>query len=150
VNILATKHHAGIRVFIGFLYILDDMGYRYSVKQKRNGINKKALYYAVPVRAKTISTREIAKELAARSSLTPADIRATLIGLVEVMEVYLHNGCSVKLDDLGIFHLSITSEGHASEEECMPHCVRVNKLCFRADPQIKKNFKEVEFERDSK
>jgi predicted histone-like DNA-binding protein len=126
------------------------MAYRYRVKQKRNGINDKALYYAVPVGKGTIGTREIARELADRSSLTSADVRAALIGLVEVMEYYLHSGYSVKLDDLGTFHLSATSNGFSSPEECMPHRVHVGKLCFRADPQIKKNFKQVRFERDRK
>lgn len=121
---------------------------KYRVKHKRNGINNKDLYYAVPVWSGLISTREIAKQLAGRSSLTPADIRATLIGLVEVMETYLHMGYSVKLDDLGVFRLSVTSDGYDTPEECTPHRVRAAKLCFRADPQIKKGLKNVKFERD--
>ena len=123
---------------------------KYKVKQKRNGINNKELYYASPVLSGQISTRQIAKDLAGRSSLTPADIRATLIGLVEVMETYLYSGFSVKLDDLGVFSLSVTSDGYAMPEECMPHRVRAGKICFRADPQMKKNLKHVKFERDKK
>jgi predicted histone-like DNA-binding protein len=121
---------------------------KYRVKQKRNGINDNELYYAVPVWSGLIGTREIAQELAGRSSLTPADIRATLIGLVEVMETYLHSGYSIKLDDLGVFRLSLTSAGYASSKACTPRRVRAAKLCFRADPQIKKNLKKVKFERD--
>jgi predicted histone-like DNA-binding protein len=121
---------------------------RYRVKQKRNGINKKELYYAVPAWSGLIGTREIAQELAGSSSLTSADIRATLIGLAEVMQTYLHNGYSIKLEDLGVFRLSVTSNGYTSPEECTPHRVRAAKLCFRADPQIKKNLKHVKFERD--
>ncbi|MDR0874558.1 MAG: HU family DNA-binding protein [Prevotellaceae bacterium] len=120
---------------------------KYSVKQKRNGINDKELYYAVPVGRRMIGTREIARELAGRSSLTPTDIRAALIGLAEVMEMWLHKGYSVKLEDVGVFSLSATSAGYASPEECTPHRVRAAKLCFRADPQLKKNLKQVKFER---
>jgi predicted histone-like DNA-binding protein len=121
---------------------------RYRVKQKRNGINDKELYYAIPAWSGLIGTREIAQRLSERSTLTPADIRATLIGLVDVMESYLHEGYSVKLDDLGVFRLSATSEGYATAEECTPRRVRVAKLCFRADPQIKKNLQFVTFKRD--
>jgi predicted histone-like DNA-binding protein len=121
---------------------------KYRVKKKRNGINGKELYYAVPAWSGLIDTREIARQLSQRSTLTPADIRATLIGLVEVMETYLHNGYSIKLDDLGVFRLSATSAGFAEPEECTPHRVRAAKLCFRADPQIKKKLKYVKFERD--
>ena len=121
---------------------------KYRVKQKRNGINDKALYYAVPVWSKLIGTREIAQQLAKRSSFTPADIRTTLIGLVDVMESYLYDGYSVKLDDLGVFRLSATSAGYTKAKECTPYHVRVVKLCFRTNPQITKKLKLVKFERD--
>jgi predicted histone-like DNA-binding protein len=143
-KIFTDKTNFSIRSFLNF----DCMKYR--VKQKRNGINNKELYYAVPVGSGMVGTREIAQRLSERSTLTSADIRATLIGLVEVMGTYLHEGYSVKLDDLGVFHLSVTSDGYASPEECMPHRVRAAKLCFRADAQIKKNLKHVRFERDNR
>ena len=123
---------------------------KYRVKKKRSGINDKESYYAVPVWSGLVGTREIAQQLAIRSSLTPADVRAALMGLVDVMETYLHEGYSVKLDDLGVFRLSVTSNGFVSPEECTPHRVRVAKLCFRADPQIKKKLKSVKFVRDKK
>ncbi|MDR2969537.1 MAG: hypothetical protein LBV32_08045 [Tannerellaceae bacterium] len=120
---------------------------KYRVNKKRNGVNKKELYYAQPVWSGLVGTREIAHQLAARSTLSPADIRATLIGLVEVMENYLHLGYSVKLDDLGVFRLSLTSDGYEEADDCTPHRVRAGKLCFRADTQLKKNLKNVKFER---
>lgn len=123
---------------------------KYRVKKKRNGINDKELYYAVPTWSGMIGPREIARELAKCTTLSSADILATLVGLVEVMETYLYSGYSVKLNDLGVFRLSITSDGFTAPEKCMPHCVRVSKLCFRADPQIKKNLKYVKFERDKR
>ena len=121
---------------------------KYRVKMKRNGINDKESYHAVPAWSGLIGTREIAQRLSERSTLTPADIRATLIGLVEVMESCMHDGYSVKLDDLGVFRLSVTSDGYNTPEECTPHRVRAAKVCFRADTQIKKNLKSVKFERD--
>jgi predicted histone-like DNA-binding protein len=123
------------------------MAYRYRTIKKRNGINDKENYYASPVNSGLIDTYMIADELAGRSSLTPADIRATLIGLVDVMEYFLHNGYSVKLDDLGIFSVSVTSDGYENPGDCMPHRVRANKLCFRADVRIKEKLKHIEFER---
>ena len=123
---------------------------RYKVKKKRNGINDKELYYAVPAGSGMIGTREIAQRLSERCTLTTADIRATLIGLVGVMESYLHDGYSVKLEDLGVFSLSVTSGGFVTPEECTPRRVRAAKLCFRADPQIRKKLKSVKFERDKR
>jgi predicted histone-like DNA-binding protein len=121
---------------------------KYRVKQKRNGINSKQLYYAESVWSGLIGTREIAERIARGSSLTPGDVRATLYALAEVMETYLHGGYSVKLDEIGVFRLSATSDGYELPEECTPHRVRAAKLCFRADPQIKSKLKHVKFERD--
>lgn len=125
------------------------MAFRYKVIKKRNGINNKENYYASPIKAGTIGTREIAQYLADRSSLTPGDIRATLIGLAEVMETFLHQGYSVKLEDLGVFSLSATSDGYKSPEECTPRKVRAKRVCFCADPHMKKNLKKIKFERDT-
>ena len=118
---------------------------KFRVKQKRNGINKMELYYAVPAWSGLIGTREIAQRIAQRSTLSAADIRATLIALAEVMETYLHEGYSVKLDDIGVFRLSVTSDGYETPEECTPRRVRIAKLCFRADTQIKKKSEICEF-----
>lgn len=124
------------------------MAMKYRMQIKRNPINDKALYYAIPVKSGIISTRRIAEHIARQSSLTPGDVRATLIGLAEVMEFYLQQGYSVKLDDLGTFSISATSDGFEKPEECTPHRVRANKLCFIADPLLKKNLEKVRFERE--
>jgi predicted histone-like DNA-binding protein len=123
------------------------MGYKYRTIKRRNGINDKEKYYAAPVSGGLISTREIARKLSEISTLSTADIRATIVGLVEVMGTYFDQGFSVKIDDLGVFSVSVTSDGYDSPEECMPHRVRVNKLCFRADTQIKKDLQKMKFER---
>jgi predicted histone-like DNA-binding protein len=123
---------------------------KYRVKQKRNGINNKQLYYAESVWSGLVGTREIAEQIARRSSLTPGDVRAALYALAEVMESYLHAGYSVKLDELGVFRLSATSEGYEQPDDCTPHRVRAARLCFRADPHLKKGLKHVKFERDKK
>ncbi len=123
------------------------MSIKYKTHKKRNGINNKELYYPVPVKAGVISTRDIAEYMAGRSSLTAGDIRATLIGLAEVIQIFLKQGYNVKLDDLGSFSISATADGFKTPEECMPQRVRVNKLCFLADPHLKKELKKMEFER---
>jgi len=123
---------------------------KYREKQKRNGINDKQLNYAETVWSGLVGTREIAKVIAQRSTVSVGDVLATLYGLVQVMEQYLHDGYSVKLDDLGVFRLSATSAGYVTPEECQPHRVRAAKLCFRADTQIKSNLKFVKFERDKR
>ena len=124
------------------------MAFKYEVKTKRSGIGeKKAKYYAIPVRSGEINTRQLARELSSRCTLTEADVRATLIGLAEIMQEYLHEGYSVRLEELGRFTLSASSDGFDSPEECTPHRVKARKICFMADKELKGNLKQVKFER---
>ena len=125
------------------------MAFRYRVKTKRSGIGEKtAKYYAVPVRSGEISTRQLAKDLAKISSLSEGDVHATLIGLSGLVEKYLQEGYSVRLDNLGLFSVSATSNGFETAEECTPRRVKAKKICFRADKELKGNLKFVSFERE--
>ncbi|MBP1676728.1 MAG: DNA-binding protein [Bacteroidetes bacterium] len=125
------------------------MSFRYRVKTKRSGIGEKtAKYYAVPVRSGEISTRQLAKDLTKISSLSEGDVHSALIGLSGLIEKYLQEGYSVRLDNLGLFSISATSDGFDTPEECTPHRVKANKICFRAENDLKSNLKYVRFERE--
>src|SRR5665647_1010439 len=118
----------------------NNMAIRYVVKTKRSGVGEKALkHYAIPVRSGEISTRQLAEELSERCTLTETDIRATLIGLSKMIEEYLHKGFSVRLDDLGRFTLSATSEGYEVPEDCTASKVKAKKICFMADKRLKES-----------
>ena len=124
------------------------MAFKYIVKTKRSGFgDKQAKYYAIPVRTGEISTRELATEISDRCSLTETDVRATLIALSNVMENYLHQGYSIRLDDLGLFSLSATSGAFDLTEACTPKFVKAKKICFKADKRLKENLKFISFER---
>jgi predicted histone-like DNA-binding protein len=125
------------------------MAFHYRVKTKRSGIGEKtAKYYAVPVRSGEISTRQLAKDLTKISSLSEGDVHSALIGLSGLVEKYLQEGYSVRLDNLGLFSISATSDGFDTPEECTPHRVKANKICFRAENDLKSNLKYVRFERE--
>ncbi len=128
------------------------MAFKYRVKTKTDSINKenKPKYYAVPVRSGEIDIHQLADDLASRSTVTAADVYATIVGLIPLMEQYLHEGYSIRLDDLGIFTLSVSSKGFDDPKDCLPHRVEARKICFRADKQLKRNLKHVKFERDKK
>ena len=126
------------------------MAFRYRVRTKRSGIGEKtAKYYAVPVRSGEITTRQLAKDLTKISSLSEGDVHAALIGLSGLVEQYLQEGYSVRLDNLGLFTVSATSAGFDTPEECTPRRVKAKKICFRADKELKGNLKFVSFEREN-
>jgi predicted histone-like DNA-binding protein len=135
---------------IYFKQYTDVMAIKYRVKTKQDTIGKRETpkYYAVPVRRGIVNLNTLSAEVASHSSMSKADVYGVIIGLIPVIEEYLHNGYAVKLDDLGIFTLSASSEGYDSPEECTPHCVSAKKICFRADAKLKRNLRAVKFERD--
>lgn len=136
--------------FLGFFIFYDGcMAVKYLCKPKRNVIGGKddVLYYASPKGNGKIDLDALAQELSEQSSLTKSDVHAAVIGLAELVEKYLHRGYRVKLDKLGVFYLSITSEGYEQEEACTPKKVQANKICFKADDKLRNNLKHVKFER---
>jgi predicted histone-like DNA-binding protein len=125
------------------------MGFKYRVKTKKSSLSgNDHKYYAVPIRSGSVDIVQLAKKLSQRSTLSVADVRATIIGLVELIEEHLHQGYSVKLDDLGIFTISASSEGFDNAEDCTPRKVHAKKICFRADVSLKQNLKHIKFEQD--
>ena len=66
-----------------------------------------------------ISTEQVAKRLAAESTVSPADVRAVLTALGGVMGDYMAQGRSVKLDGVGSFYFtaSTNKNGVATEKE---------------------------------
>jgi predicted histone-like DNA-binding protein len=128
------------------------MAIKYRVRTKTDKITSqnKPKYYAVPVYSGEINLRTIAQDLSTQSSLTIGDVYATLLGMIPIIEQYLHNGYSVRLDQLGIFTISVSSDGFEDPKECLPHKVKAKKICFRADASLKKNLKFVKFKHDKK
>ena len=66
-----------------------------------------------------ISTEQVAERLAAESTVSPADVRAVLTALGGVMGDYMAQGRSVKLDGIGSFYFtaSTNKNGVATEKE---------------------------------
>lgn len=125
------------------------MAFRYRIKTKRPALaDKRVKYYAVPIQSNKVHINDLADELSHRCSLTKGDVLSTLSGLVGLIEEHLHKGDSIQLDELGIFTLSVTSDGFETPEECTPTKVRAQKICFRADNKLKKNLQFVKFEKD--
>ena len=66
-----------------------------------------------------ITTEQVAKRLAAESTVSPADVRAVLTAFGGVMGDYMAQGRSVKLDGIGSFYFtaSTNQNGVATEKE---------------------------------
>lgn len=124
------------------------MTYYFDVKSKRNGIDKNSpKYYAIPVRTGVINTRKLAKIISERCTLTEPDMLAALSALSKVLEEYLVQGYHVKLDNIGRFSLSVTSEGMEAPEQVTASRVEAKKICFMADKELKQKITKTQFKR---
>ncbi len=70
------------------------------------------LFYPRVVRTATITTDQIAKEVAQYASLSTGDVKSTIDNLVTVMTNHLHASESVNLEGLGTFRLVMKSKGN--------------------------------------
>ena len=67
-------------------------------------------WYGRVVKTGETHTKELAKAICDSTTLTRADVEASIIALVEEMKRCLQNGETVVLDGFGRFHLSIKSD----------------------------------------
>lgn len=102
-------------------------------------------FYASPnvTGEKTLAglTRDIEKI----STVSGADIRAVLYGLVDVMVDSLAEGQVVRLGELGSLRVSISSEGMATAEEVNVAAIKGSKVIFTPGKDIKKMLNNLEF-----
>ena len=73
-------------------------------------------FYASPVNAGKKTLRDIAKDIAGRSSLTRGDIENVLTNFMECLPSYLRDGFSVQLGEFGTMRLTLSSEGALDEK----------------------------------
>ena len=81
------------------------------IKQKING---KWYPQSVTV-GKPVTTDEVAKRLAAESTVSPADTFAVLKSLGGVLGDFMANGRTVKLDGLGTFYYTAVTNGNGMD-----------------------------------
>ena len=69
---------------------------------------RKKRYHARVVNWQRINTDYLAREIQYGSSLTVADIKATIISLSEKLAYYLKDGARVHIEGIGYFHISVS------------------------------------------
>lgn len=127
------------------------MAYKYRMQRKADRIGKKdPKYYAIGLNDKVVDLNDLAGEIAQKNTLTRGDILATVVSLCEAMDRHLAEGEAVRIDGLGIFSISATSDGFENPEECTPSKVRAHRLCYLPDVERKKLLPHIKFERKAK
>ena len=94
-----------------------------------------------------IKLRALGKEIAARSTVSPADTQAVLVALTEVLVENLADGKIVRLGDFGAFQVSVSSEGAETEAKFTPSLIKGSKVVFRPGTDLKEMQNNLKFEK---
>ena len=125
------------------------MAVKFTVTEKGNPQKPAAQkkWYASAKSIDDISLRALAKEIAQRSTVSPADTHAVLIALTEVLVEHLADSRIVRLGDFGAFQVSIGSEGAETEEQFNASMIKSKKVVFRAGIDIREMLNNLKFEK---
>ena len=99
--------------------------------------NHKKMFHPRVIYTANISTSQIAKEIAAYSSLSPGDVKNTLDNLVTVMGQHLQASESVSLDGFGTFRMVMKSNGKGVEtrKKCRLRKLLLRSVSFPTSPR---------------
>ena len=103
-------------------------------KKMQSSFNKKWYPRSVLV-DKPVTTEEIAEDLAAESTVAPADVLAVLRALSGVMGKHMANGRSVKLYGIGSFYFTTAATGNGVDtpEEVSARQIKGIRVRFRPE-----------------
>ena len=103
-------------------------------------------YYGRITGREQINLNHLAKTLSERTTLSTVDVIAALEGFREIILEELLEGNNVKLDRLGIFSLSVRTEGVDDPSKLNKSKVKDVKINFLPDAELKKRVKTAQFQ----
>ena len=114
--------------------------------QRKNPQKKSEVkYYASPVNAGKKTLRDIARDIAGRSSLTRGDIENVLANFIDCLPHYLRDGFSVQLGEFGTMRLTLSSEGAATEKAFKTEKIKP-RVTFTPGVELKAALRENSYE----
>lgn len=102
-------------------------------------------YYANPVNLGKKTLKDIAKDIAGRSSLTRGDIENVLSNFIDRLPSYLRDGFSVQLSEFGTMRLTLSSEGSLTEKDFNIEKIKP-RVTFTAGVELKAALRDNSYE----
>ena len=115
--------------------------------QKKKNPQKRSeeKYYANPVNLGRKTLRDIAHDIAGRSSLTRGDIENVLLNFIDCLPHYLRDGFSVQLSDFGTMRLTLSSEGSLTEKAFKTESIKP-RVTFTPGVELKAALRDNSYE----
>ena len=105
--------------------------------KRRNPMDASVKYYAQNHPDPLVTTPELIDEIVAKTTVTEADALAVVSAYVDSMQSHLVNGNSCKIEGLGIFRVTLVSEGTDAPDEFKSSMIHGVRLRFRASTRLK-------------
>lgn len=119
-------------------------------KVDKTGKEEKTLYYGIPILSGQVTEQHLAEEICRMCTLTEPDVLATISALKVLMQRHLEIGESVKLNGIGTFSVSASSEGCETPKECTPSKVKAQRVCFRADNEMRSVIHRIKYKKSNR
>lgn len=115
------------------------------IKRKNPQKKTEEKVYASPVNAGRKTLRDIARDIAGRSSLTRGDIENVLANFTDCLPSYLRDGFSVQLGEFGTMRLTLSSKGAETEKDFNTETIKP-RLTFTPGVELKSALRETAYE----
>ena len=124
------------------------MAHQYTVKKKKfttkEGVVKQE-YFATSKSIRVIGVDEMAEIITQNTSLTGAVVVGAVNAVSKVIKDSLASGFKVKLDGIGIFGVSLSSEGAEKESDLNPKKVFFKKVTYKADSKLVRALRDMKY-----
>lgn len=105
-------------------------------------------WYAHGITSKRTDLKELAQAISDKSTtVSRVDVEAVLIALTEEIRARIINSESVHLGDFGYFHVTLNSQGEASEKAVNASSVEDINLRFQPGKDIEDGLKTAELKK---
>ncbi len=108
---------------------------------------KRVRYHARVVPYGTVDTKELAQRIHSRCTVTPADVKAVLSSLSDVVIEELKDGNRIHIEGLGYLQITLECPPVQSPKEIRAESIRFKSVAFRPEAELKKRLRVSRFER---
>lgn len=116
----------------------------------RPGRENERTLHVRPVVTRTTTTDELAENISHYTAFSPGTIHGVLISLGEEIARCLVNSENIRLDGIGTFSLTLDGPTVQDPKEVRSEYVKVKRIVFRADPELKDKLSGASIQRVSK
>lgn len=117
----------------------------FNKRPKKNPKDQVIKYYAVPKTIKLMELRDIALQVARKETLSEHEVEHVLNSFVAELQFMLLNGYSVRLGDWASFHVTCTSEGTETPEQCTASTIKRVRTQCRFTPEYADKMQKAEW-----